>query len=947
MINKLNPGLVGKLGSFAGGIIPPNASLEVALQALSDAVGNPQANVSIHQDIFTGDGTTTSFTLSSEPGSANAIEVFVAGIRYTPGVHYTWTAGTTLTFLSVPDADATILVRYGSVLAAGAPPAGIVHQDVFVGDGVKTVFTLSANPGSLANLSVSIGGMLQFPTDDYVWTSGLDITFTEAPPAGQKILVVSMAAYDVSDVQNQLDALGVVVDNQPGPDPAATAAAKAERYQEVVFSKRSYSLPTQIYAGGRVLTGKGTAFLTNPPVALADQVSSTGRWWAMYADKAGDTSIGSGNENTIAVHAVVPVTNAPASYQKNAAYAITRSYDPSDYTNSSSPILRDSVGFQAMGQIMPGNLLGRTWGAHSFAYVFPGADGYATAHEFEMHNYGSDQPSVANKLSKNITHVVAVGGAASSGIKFSARDGGSIRTAIYSDPEILTDKFLHLRDKFSVDASGLVVADGGYRPTTSGTSDLGAISLRFRAVHGNEVMRVTRVTSGTNYNVGADDKLIVVNKGTSSQTFIGLPASPTTGRAIVVVDGKGDAAANPITVIPSSGTVNGAANYVIRTNRESVTLVYDGTEWVVAGTDMTPKRKFTYGAFETAAVVSFQANNAQRVQVNGFVTPGQVATYQDRDSVAVYADNVAPALLQSIAGASFTATTASFSTALNASVVVGMLVDTGHSPKYTGTITAISADRLSFTVSGWFQMGNTAAGQVPAGTSSLFLNPVTKVWAHNANVYLTADSYATRSAGFELGLVNNKGELVYGDGNVGSGTNLIWGYDAVNLGTYTGGVGFIARGNIWRGFVSRGNAQYGFAVENVAQNPAAHFCSEATTGKPFSFRPNGSERYWVGADASVNIGNPSADNGLVITPVNSGMLVRLTAIGVDSDINVQLEAKAGGAARLGATGNKVGFFGGAGVAKPVVSGSRSTTAALTSLISALASLGLITDNTTP
>ena len=61
-----------------------------------------------------------------------------------------------------------------------------------------------------------------------------------------------------------------------------------------------------------------------------------------------------------------------------------------------------------------------------------------------------------------------------------------------------------------------------------------------------------------------------------------------------------------------------------------------------------------------------------------------------------------------------------------------MLIDTSHSPKYTGIVQSWTANAI--TVSGWVQVGNTGAGQVPPGTASAYVNPVTKIWALNANV---------------------------------------------------------------------------------------------------------------------------------------------------------------------------------------------------------------------
>ncbi len=72
---------------------------------------------------------------------------------------------------------------------------GTANADTFSGDGATTVFALSANPGALNNLDVSISGVTQTPENDYTWVSGTNITFTSAPPAGtDNILVRYMQA---------------------------------------------------------------------------------------------------------------------------------------------------------------------------------------------------------------------------------------------------------------------------------------------------------------------------------------------------------------------------------------------------------------------------------------------------------------------------------------------------------------------------------------------------------------------------------------------------------------------------------------------------------------------------------------------------------------------------------------------------------------------------------
>lgn len=71
---------------------------------------------------------------------------------------------------------------------------GTARADAFTGNGVQTVFVLSASPGSQANLDVAIGGATQTPGVDYTWVSGTSVTFSTAPPNGVTILARYMQA---------------------------------------------------------------------------------------------------------------------------------------------------------------------------------------------------------------------------------------------------------------------------------------------------------------------------------------------------------------------------------------------------------------------------------------------------------------------------------------------------------------------------------------------------------------------------------------------------------------------------------------------------------------------------------------------------------------------------------------------------------------------------------
>lgn len=65
---------------------------------------------------------------------------------------------------------------------------GTANADIFTGTGAQTVFALSANPGTQANLGVTIGGVTQLPGIDYTWSGGTSLVFAAAPPNGAKVL---------------------------------------------------------------------------------------------------------------------------------------------------------------------------------------------------------------------------------------------------------------------------------------------------------------------------------------------------------------------------------------------------------------------------------------------------------------------------------------------------------------------------------------------------------------------------------------------------------------------------------------------------------------------------------------------------------------------------------------------------------------------------------------
>ena len=140
-------------------------------------------------DSFTGDGSTTAFTLSETPFSASALLVSIDGVIQKPGSGSNYTVSSaTLTFTSAPAASQEIEARHLGVrgVKRRAPEWQI---DSFTGDGSTTTFTLNTAGASTNNSFVYYNGVALKPTTDYtINTSTGVMTVTFAPISASEIV---------------------------------------------------------------------------------------------------------------------------------------------------------------------------------------------------------------------------------------------------------------------------------------------------------------------------------------------------------------------------------------------------------------------------------------------------------------------------------------------------------------------------------------------------------------------------------------------------------------------------------------------------------------------------------------------------------------------------------------------------------------------------------------
>jgi hypothetical protein len=138
---------------------------------------------------------------------------------------------------------------------------------------------------------------------------------------------------------------------------------------------------------------------------------------------------------------------------------------------------------------------------------------------------------------------------------------------------------------------------GGALALTSGTgtSTNGAVNLQVGGVTTASLAtnkfilnkgfrRNTTNVSSTPYTVLISDDVIFANSsasGANAAIAITLPSSPTVGDQCIIKDSGGFSATNNITVSPASGTIDGLASFVIKTNYAAFIFVRNSTEWSI------------------------------------------------------------------------------------------------------------------------------------------------------------------------------------------------------------------------------------------------------------------------------------------------------------------------------------------------------------------------------
>ena len=149
----------------------------------------------LYRDTFSGNGTTTGFTLGNSVANENLTQIYISGVyQFKDG--YT-VNGTGINFSTAPPAG-TNNIEVISVGAIAVSDEGTLSRNNFIGDGSTTQFTLDVSPTSEDLTYVFLQGVYQEKSTYSL--SGNTLTFSTAPQSGYTFEVMSLTATNLSQV---------------------------------------------------------------------------------------------------------------------------------------------------------------------------------------------------------------------------------------------------------------------------------------------------------------------------------------------------------------------------------------------------------------------------------------------------------------------------------------------------------------------------------------------------------------------------------------------------------------------------------------------------------------------------------------------------------------------------------------------------------------------------
>lgn len=170
-------------------------------------IGNSPITSAFLTDTFSGNASTTAFTMSVAPANTSSVIVAVTGVLQDPSTYSV--SGTTLTFSAAPPTGTNnISVRYLGIPASGVTTTAYRTVTDATATAGQTSFSFPSY--TVGYINVYRNGVL-LSTSDYVATTGTTVVLNNAATAGDTITAES---FYVSSVLNALPTTGGSISGQ-------------------------------------------------------------------------------------------------------------------------------------------------------------------------------------------------------------------------------------------------------------------------------------------------------------------------------------------------------------------------------------------------------------------------------------------------------------------------------------------------------------------------------------------------------------------------------------------------------------------------------------------------------------------------------------------------------------------------------------------------------------
>ena len=162
-------------------------------------IGNEPFSIAFLTDTFSGNGSTTAFTLSAAPAGTSSILVAITGVVQDPSTYSV--VGTTLTFSPAPPTGTgNISVRFLGIPASGVTTTAYRTVTEFTATAGQTTFSVPSY--TVGFIDVYRNGVM-LGCADYTASNGVSVVLASGATAGDLVEVIS---FSVSSVLNAIPA---------------------------------------------------------------------------------------------------------------------------------------------------------------------------------------------------------------------------------------------------------------------------------------------------------------------------------------------------------------------------------------------------------------------------------------------------------------------------------------------------------------------------------------------------------------------------------------------------------------------------------------------------------------------------------------------------------------------------------------------------------------------